>query len=181
MAGETLKERVSRLEEIVGNWNSEEGTVSAWYAHVSNELNVQRDLAESHAKHVEGEFVERKAEVQSEMEELRRMMESLQADVAILKKVVLQGCSSYSDAGPRVRVPEPKGFNGNRNEKELENFMWDMEQFFKAAHVPDAEKVSLTSMYLMGDAKLWWRTRVGEDLEVGNVGLVPPDECWMAC
>ena len=40
MAGETLKERVSRLEEIVGNWNSEEDTVSAWSAHVSNELNV---------------------------------------------------------------------------------------------------------------------------------------------
>ena len=43
-----------------------------------------------------------------------------------------------------------------------------MEQFFKAAHVPNAEKVSLTSMYLMGDAKLWWRTRVGEDLEAGR-------------
>ena len=77
MARETLKERVSRLEEIVGNWNSEEGTVSAWSAHVSKELNVRRDLAKSHAKHVEGEFVERKAEVKSGMEELRRMMESL--------------------------------------------------------------------------------------------------------
>ena len=77
MARETLKERVSRLEEIVGNWNSEEGTVSTWSTHVANELNVQRDLVESHAKHVEGEFVERKAEVQSGMEELRRVMELL--------------------------------------------------------------------------------------------------------
>ena len=89
MAGETRKERVSRLEEIVGNWSDEEGTVSTWDAHVSNELDVQRYLAESHAKHVEGEFVDRKIEVQSGMEELRRMMESLQADVAILKKAVL--------------------------------------------------------------------------------------------
>ena len=40
MAGETLKEKVSWLEEIVGNWNSEEGTVSALSAHVSNELDV---------------------------------------------------------------------------------------------------------------------------------------------
>ena len=63
MDGETLKERVSRLEEIVGNWSGEEGIVSAWAPHVSNELDVQRDLAESHAKHVEGEFVDRKAEV----------------------------------------------------------------------------------------------------------------------
>ena len=65
MVGETLKERVSQLEEIVGNWSSEETTVSAWVAHVSNELDVQRDLAESHAKHVEGEFMDKKAEVQS--------------------------------------------------------------------------------------------------------------------
>ena len=139
MAGETLKERVSRLEEIVGNWNSEEGTVFTWSAHVANELNVQRDLAESHAKHMEGEFIERKAKIQSEMEELRRMMESLQADVPVLKKYVLQGYSSYSYAGPKVRVPEPKGFSGNRNAKELGNFLWDMEQFFKAAHVLDSE------------------------------------------
>ena len=33
--------------------------------------------------------------------------------------------------------------------------------FFKAAHVPDGEMVSITSMYLFGDAKLWWRTRMG--------------------
>ena len=40
-----------------------------------------------------------------------------------------------------------------------------MEQFFKVAHVPDDEKVSITSMYLFGDAKLWWRTRMGDDIE----------------
>ena len=51
---------------------------------------------------MEGEFIERKAEVQSGMEELRRMMELLQAEVAVLKKAVFQGCSSYSDAGPKV-------------------------------------------------------------------------------
>ena len=40
-----------------------------------------------------------------------------------------------------------------------------MKQFFKAARVLDSEKVSITSMYLMGDAKLWWRTWVREDSE----------------
>ena len=82
--------------------------------------------------------MDRKVVVQSGMEELRRMMESLRADVAVLTKVVLQGYPSNADAGPKVRVLEPKGFSGNRNAKELENFLWDMEQFFKAAHVPDS-------------------------------------------
>ena len=59
------------------------------------------------------------------------------------------------------RLPEPKGFGDARNVKELENFLWDMEQFFKDAHMSDDEKVSITSMDLFGDAKLWWRTRRG--------------------
>ncbi|KAK4403123.1 RNA-directed DNA polymerase [Sesamum angolense] len=33
----------------------------------------------------------------------------------------------------------------------------------KAARIPEAEKVSITSMYLTGDAKLWWRTRLSDD------------------
>ncbi|KAL0439271.1 UNVERIFIED_CONTAM: hypothetical protein Slati_2410100 [Sesamum latifolium] len=33
----------------------------------------------------------------------------------------------------------------------------------KAAKVPGAEKVSITSMYLTGDAKLWWRSRLSDD------------------
>ena len=50
---------------------------------------------------------------------------------------MLHGCSSSNaNADPKVRVPEPKSFSGNRNAKELENFLWDMEQFFKAARVP---------------------------------------------
>ena len=60
-----------------------------WAAYVSNELEVHRDLAESQTKHVEEKFVDRKTEVQSEMNELRWIMESLQADIAIFKKAML--------------------------------------------------------------------------------------------
>ena len=38
----------------------------------------------------------------------------------------------------------------------------------KGCSCTNSEKVSLTNMYLMVDAKLWWRTRVGEDLEAGR-------------
>ena len=76
-----------------------------------------------------------------------------------------------SGAPQKVRVPEPKGFEGARNAKELENFLWDIEQFFKAAHVPNEEMVSITSMYLFGDAKLWWCTRMGDDAESGRLQI----------
>ena len=40
-----------------------------------------------------------------------------------------------------------------------------MEHFFKATHVMNEEKVSISSMYLLGDAKLWWRTKLEGDAE----------------
>ena len=98
------------------------------------------------------------------MDDFKDTLQSYGDDVAVLKKAMLQGFSSGPETfSSKVRVLETKGFNGNRNAKELENFLWNIEQFFKAAHVPDGEKVSITSMYLTGDAKLWWRTRMEDE------------------
>ena len=73
-----------------------------------------------------------------------------------------------NEVGPKVRVPELKNFNWNRDVKELENFLWDMEQFFKAAHVLKGEKVSITSMYLTRNAKIWCCTQVWDVVESGR-------------
>ena len=43
-----------------------------------------------------------------------------------------------------------------------------MEQYFKATRVPDQENVTITSMYLLGDAKLWWRTHVEDDADAST-------------
>ncbi|KAL0311435.1 UNVERIFIED_CONTAM: hypothetical protein Sangu_2438200 [Sesamum angustifolium] len=67
------------------------------------------------------------------------------------------------DAGARLRIPEPKAYDGARDVKEVETFLFDMEQYFFAANVEnEARKVSTTTMYLTGDAKLWWRTKYAE-------------------
>ena len=116
----------------------------------------------------EEKFTGLKSEVQSLMNDFKGALQSYGEDIVVLKKAVLQGSSSGPKAPSKVRVPEPKGFNNNKNVKELENFLWDMELFFKAAHIPDGEKVSITSMYLTGNAKLWWRTRMEDDVESGR-------------
>ena len=40
MSGETLKERVARIEETFGEWNIEEGIVFVWVDQAMNELNI---------------------------------------------------------------------------------------------------------------------------------------------
>ncbi|XP_069152656.1 uncharacterized protein [Solanum lycopersicum] len=49
-----------------------------------------------------------------------------------------------------------------------------MEQYFTTARVPDADKLNITTMYLTGDAKLWWRTRNADDVSAGR----PRIEMW---
>ena len=72
-----LKEMVSQLEEMLGEWSDNDGIVSMQVAYVPNELEVKRDLVESQAKHVEEKFADMKIEVQSMMDEFREIMESL--------------------------------------------------------------------------------------------------------
>ena len=54
----------------------------------------------------------------------------------------MQMTPSASDPPPaKVRVPEPNPFGGARNAKDLENFLWDMEQYFIVARIPIGEQV----------------------------------------
>ena len=55
----------------------------------------------------------------------------------------------------RVRIPEPKAFEGARDAKELENFLFDMDQYFRAVKPDsDAAKINIATMYMLGNAKL---------------------------
>ncbi|XP_073098844.1 uncharacterized protein [Elaeis guineensis] len=67
-----------------------------------------------------------------------------------------------------MRAPEPRSYGGARDAKELENFLFNIEQYFRVVR-PDSEdiKIILAIMYLTGDAKLWWRTRY-EDIQAGR-------------
>ncbi|KAK3029579.1 hypothetical protein RJ639_038330 [Escallonia herrerae] len=58
---------------------------------------------------------------------------------------------------------EPKSYGGACDAKELENFLFDVEQYFRAIRVDsEATKVSMAAMYLVGDAKLWWQKKYAE-------------------
>ncbi|KAA0056134.1 uncharacterized protein E6C27_scaffold697G00140 [Cucumis melo var. makuwa] len=68
----------------------------------------------------------------------------------------------------KVKVLEPKPFCGVRDAKALENFIFDLEQYFKAINtIIEEVKVTLATMYLCEDAKLWWRSRYMDIQEGG--------------
>ncbi|KAL0442639.1 UNVERIFIED_CONTAM: hypothetical protein Slati_1986600 [Sesamum latifolium] len=95
--------------------------------------------------------------------DMRRDMEHMSIQIGLLQRAVSNTPVVTHDVGARLRIPEPKAYGGARNAKEVENFLFDMEQYFLAANVEDeARKVSIATMYLTSDAKLWWRTKYSE-------------------
>ncbi|MFV0989155.1 hypothetical protein QML32_31155, partial [Klebsiella pneumoniae] len=67
----------------------------------------------------------------------------------------------------RTKVPTPRHFTGARDAKELENFLFDMEQYFRVTQAEEEGKVMKATMYMSGDAKLWWRTKY-EEIQQGR-------------
>lgn len=58
----------------------------------------------------------------------------------------------------RVKIPELEPFCGARDAKALDNFIFDVEQYFKATNTtPKESKITLATK--ADDAKLWWRSR----------------------
>ena len=53
-------------------------------------------------------------------------------EMGLLKRALANPPDRNDGATSKMKVPEPKAFNGARNAKELENFLWDMEQYFRA-------------------------------------------------
>ncbi|GFZ06587.1 hypothetical protein Acr_18g0007570 [Actinidia rufa] len=69
---------------------------------------------------------------------------------------------------PRIDVPRPKSFHGARNARELDNFLWNLEQYFDATSIEDdAKKIKTAPLYLADAAMLWWRRRHA-DIEKGT-------------
>ena len=61
---------------------------------------------------------------------------------------------------PRVEVPKPHMFSDKRDAKELDNFLWHMEHYFKViALTNEATKVHTATLYHTDNVILWWRRR----------------------
>jgi len=87
------------------------------------------------------------------------------ADVSTRVNLTMRAVGNQAPAGGvvqlnRVKIPEPKPFCGARDAKALENFIFDMEQYFRATNTDvEDSKITLATMHLADDAKLWWRSR----------------------
>ena len=64
-----------------------------------------------------------KANNKALLDDFKITIQFFQEDIIVLKKIVLQETLSSFEDLSKIHVPKLKGFNDNRNVKELENFL----------------------------------------------------------
>ena len=62
-AMEALRERMTQIEEALGEWPREDGTVASWAKHTRGEVQAQRSMLESHDNFFEEKLAEFKIEM----------------------------------------------------------------------------------------------------------------------
>ncbi|KAK1379193.1 hypothetical protein POM88_025937 [Heracleum sosnowskyi] len=147
------QERLSRLEGLVGAVSdSDQVSLTEKCSGLGEDLTHVRGLLESHLCQTDDDYdqvvvkIDRLAdEYRSHVERTESQMNKLVEDIAILRRAVAGTSLGGTDGHSKLKIPEPKPFVGSRSAKELENFMWDMEQYFKAAHIKGDEQVTITS------------------------------------
>ena len=82
-------------------------------------------------------------------------------DVNALVNLTMRAVGNQTPSGgvgynSKIKIPEPKPFCGARDAKALENFIFDLEQYFRATNTTlEESKITLATMNLAEDAKLW--------------------------
>ncbi|KAK3025358.1 hypothetical protein RJ639_043867 [Escallonia herrerae] len=145
-----LKQFSLRLDALEVNLEATDNTRYAESMEWEGKFQELQDRVEHRARHSEGIDWESK-------------FQELQDRVELLSRAVVNTPAGGAEHSSRPRVPEPKSYGRARDAKELENFLFDIEQYFRAIRVDsEATKVSMAAMYLVGDAKLWWRKKYAE-------------------
>ncbi|CAN6728768.1 unnamed protein product [Malus baccata var. baccata] len=176
-----LDEDVVDKEEIqtmVDNGKDElRGLVEGLRDELFGALNTMADKmrreVQVHLDNIEARFVA----LQEEIKDTRE----LKGDVAFCKEVVVK---QFVQGSREIKVLDskvidsfkPKSYNGKREAKELDTFVWNVERYFKYLKLEDDEsKISTATMFLADNALMWWRSRSME-IEQGTFSLTTWDE-----
>ncbi|CAN6554607.1 unnamed protein product [Malus baccata var. baccata] len=166
------------IQTIVDNGKDEvRGLVEGLRDELLGALNTMADKMrreiQVHLDNIEARFVA----LQEEIKDTRE----LKGDVAFCKEAVVkqfvQGPREIKALDSKVIDSfKPKSYNGKREAKELDTFVWNVERYFKYLKLEDDEsKISTATMFLADNALMWWRRRSME-IEQGTFSLTTWDE-----
>ncbi|MFQ6636690.1 hypothetical protein Gotur_012793, partial [Gossypium turneri] len=106
---------------------------------------------------------------------LSTRIEEFEGELALCRAAVGKGVANAALSKDDAR--KPKEFVGTRSACDVDNFLWRMENYFRAKGiVDDAVKVNTASMFLTDIALLWWRGKI-TDKRQGEIGTWEEFKC----
>ncbi|KAA0053384.1 uncharacterized protein E6C27_scaffold428G00460 [Cucumis melo var. makuwa] len=157
------------IQELLARVDTLEGTVGRTGSH------ERGDSSTGSVAHIEERVQELDSSQKALLEIINGMLEDFRATLDVVKNEIayvnarlsltMRAMGNQAPVGGailvnRVKILEPKPFCGARDAKALENYIFNLEQYFRATNtVTEEAKVTLTMMHLSEDAKLWWRSR----------------------
>ncbi|KAJ4955591.1 hypothetical protein NE237_012374 [Protea cynaroides] len=130
--GATLEARLDRLEATMANGDKK---ITECFDSVKTLEGAMKIALDG----VKEDFSRMVDSLREEIDNLRVVNEDLKAKIPVLKRAVANEGPSQREIS-KLQIPEPKPFNGTRDVKVLENFIWQMEQYFKASKMEDEDE-----------------------------------------
>ncbi|XP_022866547.1 uncharacterized protein LOC111386316 [Olea europaea var. sylvestris] len=128
----TTKQRVDALDET---------TTRLCCALEGLEEKVEMAESEIHGLHIQLDESQRACAAMTEaatiIPDLQDEMEALRAQLRVLQRAMGNGQALVPKYAPRLRISEPCTYGGAHDAKEVENFLFDMEQYFLTVSIED--------------------------------------------
>ncbi|XP_022007158.1 uncharacterized protein LOC110906293 [Helianthus annuus] len=104
-------------------------------------------------------FMKELGQVQSNIEsKFAETFNELQMELNICKQALANRGDTIISS--KSEVPKPYPFVGKREARAVEDFIWEIEQYFEAIDiVDDGKKIKTVTLYLKETATLWWRRK----------------------
>lgn len=119
-------------------------------------------------KSYEAEIQALREQFTTELSKALTQLEDARGDMMVCKRAMLSTPVAPVMEAKRLDVPKPKTFAGTRNAREVDNFLWGMDQYLDAMGIQDeSTKIKNAALYLSDTATLWWRRRQ-EDVKKGT-------------
>ncbi|XP_057985426.1 uncharacterized protein LOC110653506 [Hevea brasiliensis] len=131
--------RVNGLENRVGELADE---LDETRGEMQAALNMTLDKLATESEVLRVSQAEEVSALKEENRALKEEMEKMKDDLVMLKRVVNQGSGtdphvSHAVHTARLDVPKPSAFKGARSAREIDNFLWTLDHYFRALGVDD--------------------------------------------
>ncbi|XP_057979283.1 uncharacterized protein LOC131165455 [Malania oleifera] len=157
---DAFEAKINELEMMMPSLTSLQGQLKEVEV-AQQKLSENFDMLVRHVKESTGSFNERLNEVGGQMNtlaQLQSQVQELDSKLNMTKQMVSK--LEVKVEREKMKLPRPQAYGGSGFGIALDDFLFGLEMYFKAARIEtDEARVTLGSMYLTGGAMAWWRRK----------------------